>query len=556
MNSFFSLSKRRGAMLACVFSVALSSVVLLCGAGSVPVENLLPQGAMQGDLNAGGHSLTNAATVSASNVRITGLLSQSILGTDSSGNLLGNNSLIESQGARWVKTATLFGTSTNVGEPSVLYEAGTWMMLFSSIDNTVHKATSTAPDSGWTDQGTVITGPTGFAGHGRISNVDGTLYYLWGNFNTPGSLRYVTSTDNGNTWSSPGVIQLDAPGGNMICMNPRMIHDGAVYRIFAERDSGDYTTSTIAEYTSTSALGAYAPLFVPLTSLLATFPTVCAPDVIRIGSQWGMYFHSQEVAGTRSQIYFATNSDLGTDNWTPAPGPVIPLTPEDQIFGVPADQVGNPEEVEVNGVSYMFYDRESPNTYGTICLATYAGTTLSILSPNTDIDAHLINGERVSSLINFDYPPNEPYGLMQFDGNNNITIGGGGTATFNGAVNVNGTLTATSYSGLPSSKLQYIYEPYGIVGSGYYAVDPIINGATWIQTLDPTPFDGETCVFGDPYGTWATGAWGFGPNYGSNLLIYGPDYSGTPCTTPYTKLTYIYSTQYAGWYCFQTTGSF
>jgi hypothetical protein len=70
---FSSLSKRRGTTLAGVFGLALSCV-LLCGAGSVPVENLLPQGAMQGDFNAGGHSLTNAATVSATNVVASGTL--------------------------------------------------------------------------------------------------------------------------------------------------------------------------------------------------------------------------------------------------------------------------------------------------------------------------------------------------------------------------------------------------------------------------------------------------------------------------------------------------
>jgi len=74
MISFSSLAKRRGTTLAGIFSLALSCVVLLCGAGSVPVENFLPQGAMQGDLNAGGHSLTNAATVSATNVVVSGSL--------------------------------------------------------------------------------------------------------------------------------------------------------------------------------------------------------------------------------------------------------------------------------------------------------------------------------------------------------------------------------------------------------------------------------------------------------------------------------------------------
>ncbi len=64
------LSKRHGATLAGIFGVALASLVLFCGAGSAPIENFLPQGPMQADLNAGGHSVTNAATLFATNVTI------------------------------------------------------------------------------------------------------------------------------------------------------------------------------------------------------------------------------------------------------------------------------------------------------------------------------------------------------------------------------------------------------------------------------------------------------------------------------------------------------
>jgi hypothetical protein len=62
-----SFSRRPGATAAGIFSMALASVLLLCGAGSVPIENFTPQGAMQADFNAGGHSLTNANTIVATN---------------------------------------------------------------------------------------------------------------------------------------------------------------------------------------------------------------------------------------------------------------------------------------------------------------------------------------------------------------------------------------------------------------------------------------------------------------------------------------------------------
>jgi hypothetical protein len=79
--NLFSKTKGPGATLAGIFGLALASVVLLCGAGSVPVENFTPQGAMQADLNAGGHSLTNVATLSATNVTVSGSLTAANLGS-------------------------------------------------------------------------------------------------------------------------------------------------------------------------------------------------------------------------------------------------------------------------------------------------------------------------------------------------------------------------------------------------------------------------------------------------------------------------------------------
>jgi hypothetical protein len=69
MISFSSYSKRRGATLAGVFSVALCSLFLLCGAARTPTGALLVS-----DVNANGYSLTNAATVSATNLIASGSL--------------------------------------------------------------------------------------------------------------------------------------------------------------------------------------------------------------------------------------------------------------------------------------------------------------------------------------------------------------------------------------------------------------------------------------------------------------------------------------------------
>lgn len=61
--TFLSRRKRRcGATIAGIFSVALGSVLLLCGAGLTPTGNV-----QRADINANGFSLTNAATVEGTN---------------------------------------------------------------------------------------------------------------------------------------------------------------------------------------------------------------------------------------------------------------------------------------------------------------------------------------------------------------------------------------------------------------------------------------------------------------------------------------------------------
>jgi len=69
LKAEFFKKRRPGATFAGVFSVALSSVLLLCGAGLTPTGNV-----QTSDINANGFNLTNAATVSAANVVATNSL--------------------------------------------------------------------------------------------------------------------------------------------------------------------------------------------------------------------------------------------------------------------------------------------------------------------------------------------------------------------------------------------------------------------------------------------------------------------------------------------------
>jgi hypothetical protein len=63
MNISINKYRRPGATLAGIFGLAMSSVLLLCGAGLTPTGQV-----QKADINANGFSLTNAATVSAVNL--------------------------------------------------------------------------------------------------------------------------------------------------------------------------------------------------------------------------------------------------------------------------------------------------------------------------------------------------------------------------------------------------------------------------------------------------------------------------------------------------------
>jgi hypothetical protein len=91
MTSSSSFLRRPGATVAGIFGLAAISLLLLCGAGTAPIENFAPQGPMQSDLNAGGHNVTNAATVQATNfagsggalTNLTGTVTENLSGASS-----------------------------------------------------------------------------------------------------------------------------------------------------------------------------------------------------------------------------------------------------------------------------------------------------------------------------------------------------------------------------------------------------------------------------------------------------------------------------------------
>lgn len=73
MKFLFSFFRRRGVPATGLALLALGAAAL-CGAGPVPVKDLLPQGTLQGDLDAGGHSLIHVSTVLATNMSVSGSL--------------------------------------------------------------------------------------------------------------------------------------------------------------------------------------------------------------------------------------------------------------------------------------------------------------------------------------------------------------------------------------------------------------------------------------------------------------------------------------------------
>jgi len=117
MNLF--QKKRQGATLAGIFSMALGSALLLCGAGPTPTGNV-----QNADVNANSYSLTNAATLQAANVY--------------ANNVVATNSLT-------VPTSFVLATGhggTGTSAPGLI--AGTNVVVTGSFPNQTVSATSPA----------------------------------------------------------------------------------------------------------------------------------------------------------------------------------------------------------------------------------------------------------------------------------------------------------------------------------------------------------------------------------------------------------------------------
>jgi hypothetical protein len=350
--NLFSIWRRSGSTLAGISSLALSSLVLLCGAGTVPVENLLPQGAMQGDLNAGGHSLTNAATVSATNLAA----AQITLG-----------------GVAMTNWPSGGGGSTNYDAAGAAATAQAYAVQRANHTGTQPASTATGLSAGATNSAAYLAP----SATGAVGGVAPTI-----NANPTGITLCVTGASISQGYElATNLVRYDLNFGRQLSQLPffkNKLVSYATSGTITATASGTYPSATM---TVASAAGIAVGQYVTGTGGIGTIPAGTIVSFVN-GTTITLYCPQGGLAtGTISSLTFTNLINTAVGSSFTATGQGSPVTAIGNWTGTTQTitLTTSPTVATSIGGSFLVTGTNIPaNTYGTV-----SGTTLTLSQPTT-----------------------------------------------------------------------------------------------------------------------------------------------------------------------------
>ena len=265
-------------------------------------------------------------------------------------------------------------------EPSVIYEGGTFKMIYVGASGTPWTASqfgyATSSDGvSWTRYGgnpvfgLGVGGEAGPVFQPNLVKV-GSSYWLY--YRSPTQYLCIATSTNLTTWTVAHTNIITNPDGQTQWNNTSIvIDDGGTWHMLAEGfKSPIYKTYywTSSDGISWTAGNGGAPL----TSLqVASGGMYGGPFLwpVPVGGLWHLWYHAASGSGLLpTNIYHATSSDFV--NWTQTtPNPVLTHAGS----GFEYDQVADPSIVVVGNTAYLFYDGDNNTTEtGAIGLATAA----------------------------------------------------------------------------------------------------------------------------------------------------------------------------------------
>jgi hypothetical protein len=314
----------------------------------------------------------------------------------------------------WVRKAVPLLDNTQawetggLGEPSVLYESGTFHMWYGG--NSVNTAIGYANCSGdpaltanwhkFAGNPVIGQGGSGIAGFAARVNVErsaGVYQAFYSNIVGGGDLMRTHSTDK-TTFAAPtiAIAQHAVPACQLGWANSAVWFDGVSWWMFVEGAIGPAPAPPWGMWAfKNTAIDNDGGWVVqnggnPITSLIVPGyprgygqgPNIAEIDGVQtfvIGARDTLWYHiDKQSAGTDvTDITHGYTVDPGFVTWTPSD--VIDL--EHGTNTTEGTQVADPEVLQVSGTSYMFYSGvNTGSTHGTIDLAEFPGTLNQLLA--------------------------------------------------------------------------------------------------------------------------------------------------------------------------------
>jgi hypothetical protein len=433
--------------------LAAGMVLLFCGAGSVPVENFTPQGAMQADLNAGGHSLTNAGTVQATTVAaatvsasagVTGaqsyLLYAGFHGPDNSLQLAGsrdgkNLDRLQSNVFN-LPSGNCMRDDNILTQPNDPYrrplKVGGWYWLAHTSGNFGQCAYFTLEKSHdlknwyWVENAT-------------FTGVSGTINNVWSpDWYTPDGVNFYilfqVSNQAGNSYGSPGIgyvpvtnvsawqggtapsfgsyVNLGLPSGANGPFGPMLV--GSTYYLFFDNGGNDHyatSSSPLSGYTDQGVVASHFPSEaggnIESAQMVQISPTLWRFYFANTGS--GLVYYS-EAAAISGATWSAAQQIVYLDGSGLCAGCPVTLTNYDDIFNALAAQASPIPYASDNGTAVL-----SPPD-GLLALFTGGNNT-------GNGNASGVRSFDISEYGNIAYLQNGAFGLkVQASANNNVAL--------------------------------------------------------------------------------------------------------------------------------------
>ncbi len=275
-------------------------------------------------------------------------------------------------------------------EPSVIYESSTWKMWYTGgwLSSAMGYATCTSDPTvaaNWTKYasnpvlGQGGSSVSGYVSGNNVTKIGSTYYAYYYDTDGGGNLKVSTSSD-GISWGTPttaiasNAVAWMTGWANSYAWN----EGGSTWKMLVE---GRSTTSgspwRIAYATSTDGLSWTIVGSGPLTSLILNGGTQCGgPWLLNGGQKINGLYHLVYHAGTGNftDIYRAYSSDA--QNWTIVPNWIL----QHNGGTYETEQAADPSMIEVNALSYLFYDGvDNAGPHGYLNVATYPSTIANLV---------------------------------------------------------------------------------------------------------------------------------------------------------------------------------